>query len=104
MAVNILSKAENRYHILVHLLIVEWQFFSAATKILYSNGLIDPWISGGILSTTNPENIIVLIADAAHHLDLRGADPSDPPSVIDARNQEKAAIRKWIQEHRDMID
>lgn len=38
------------------------------------------------------------MAGAAHHLDMRGSHPNDPESVIEARDIEKAAIRKWINQ------
>ena len=32
----------------------------------------------------------------AHHLDLRGPHPEDPPEVTAARAKEEAIIRGWI--------
>lgn len=60
--------------------------------------MIDPWYLGSVLRTSNPENIVINIPDAAHHLDLRAAHPNDPESVVEAREIEKAAIRKWIEQ------
>lgn len=45
--------------------------------------------------------IAVVIPNAAHHLDLRGANPLDPPSVVAAREIEKKMIRKWIVEYHE---
>ena len=42
--------------------------------------------------------VAVIIPEGAHHLDLRAADPNDPPSVKAARNIEKQMIKKWIEE------
>ena len=42
--------------------------------------------------------ISVIIPEGAHHLDLRGSNPLDPKSVIDARNVHRDNIKKWINE------
>ena len=38
----------------------------------------------------------IIIPEGAHHLDLRAADPNDPPSVVKAREIEKQFITKWV--------
>ena len=60
-----------------------------------SNGLRDPWSSGGVTKNIG-DLVTVLIPEGAHHLDLRASNPLDPKSVIDARNIHKENIRKWI--------
>lgn len=72
--------------------------FRAATNILFSNGLLDPWSGGGVLRTPNDNIKIVIIPDGAHHLDLRGSHPNDPMSVISARSIELDTIKRWIRE------
>lgn len=71
-------------------------FFSGASNIVFSNGLLDPWSGGGVLRALNGHVQVVLIPDGAHHLDLRAANPDDPFSVIAARKIELKAIKKWI--------
>lgn len=71
----------------------------AASNIVFSNGLLDPWSSGGILEDVNESVLAVLIPEGAHHLDLRAAEPADPKSVIKARNIHKQNIHKWINEY-----
>lgn len=34
----------------------------------------------------------------AHHLDIRATNPLDPPSVVECRTKQKAAITRWIEE------
>ena len=65
---------------------------AAASNIVYSNGLLDPWSSGGVTK----QNSSVLIALGAHHLDLMFSTPDDPPCVKAARKTELATIREWI--------
>jgi lysosomal Pro-X carboxypeptidase len=38
----------------------------------------------------------VIIAEGAHHLDLRGSDPADPDSVKQGRFLEIQNIVKWL--------
>ena len=53
-------------------------YFSVETmksigNIIFSNGLLDPWSSGGVIDQkeAGPNNYVFLIPHGAHHLDLR---------------------------------
>lgn len=70
--------------------------FRYFTNIAFTNGNLDPWSSGGVLTTVTPSLPAIYIAGGAHHLDLRGSNPNDPASVIAARQQIVALIQKWI--------
>ncbi|XP_020292385.1 lysosomal Pro-X carboxypeptidase [Pseudomyrmex gracilis] len=72
---------------------------STATNINFSNGLLDPWASGGVLSNLSSSAIAILIPDAAHHLDLRESNSNDPYSVVQTRRFHRYSITKWIQEY-----
>jgi len=69
-----------------------------SSNIIFSNGLLDPWSSGGILKDVSKSVVALLIPEGAHHLDLRGSDPNDPVSVLQARKIERQHIQKWINE------
>ena len=75
---------------------------SGVTNVIWSNGLLDPW-SGGSFKTapaTGPgQNLYLVMASGAHHLDLRGPDPADPIDVTEARAIEEATIRAWIEQY-----
>ncbi len=43
---------------------------------------------GGVLANISSSLVSILIDQSAHHLDLRGSSPFDPPSVTNARLQE----------------
>jgi len=76
--------------------------FSAASNIIFSNGLLDPWSSGGVLKS-GPDGsgiVAVIIPEGAHHLDLRASNPKDPVSVIQARKVERQWIKKWVRSHK----
>ena len=52
------------------------------------------------MEDVNPTVKAILIADGAHHLDLRGANKDDPQSVITARLEEVTLIKKWLNKKR----
>lgn len=68
----------------------------AASNIIFSNGLLDPWSSGGVLQSISPSLIAIQIPTGAHHLDLRAANPGDTADVKAARMQEKNIIQNWL--------
>lgn len=68
------------------------------TNVVFSNGLLDPWSSAGVLNATHPSVLIAVIPEGAHHLDLFFSNDLDPESVRQARAMEIAAIRSWLQE------
>ncbi|XP_046550785.1 lysosomal Pro-X carboxypeptidase-like [Haliotis rubra] len=67
-----------------------------SSNIIFSNGLLDPWSSGGVLNSVSDTLIAIQIPDGAHHLDLRAANKEDTAYVKAARTQEKNIIRFWI--------
>jgi lysosomal Pro-X carboxypeptidase len=69
------------------------------SNIIFSNGELDPWHAGGVLTTINSQSISLVIADAAHHLDLRLPNAADPESVTQARQIETEWIAKWIDQY-----
>ena len=84
------------------------------SNIIFSNGLLDPWHGGGFLPTPLPDGANrtaaasggrsddgrsvhkLTMARGAHHLDLRGPDPADPPEVTATRAEEERIIASWI--------
>ena len=69
------------------------------SRIIWSNGGLDPWGPGGVHTSDESKDIhALLIESGAHHLDLRGANEEDPEDVIEIRKQEVDIIRKWLEE------
>ncbi|XP_045779722.1 lysosomal Pro-X carboxypeptidase [Maniola jurtina] len=73
----------------------------AASNIVFSNGLLDPWAGGGILNSISSTVTAVVIIDAAHHLDLMAANPNDPETVRMARAIHRQNIDKWLRDFRE---
>ena len=45
---------------------------------MFSNGLLDPWSSGGVLKNISDSLVAVIIPEGAHHLDVSAASLSEP--------------------------
>lgn len=73
---------------------------SSLSNVIFSNGLRDPWSSGGVLATDNPNIDIIIISDGCHHEDLRGSHVNDSSSTVHAREREVTIIRRWIEDHK----
>ena len=73
--------------------------FMHASNIIFSNGSIDPWFAGSIVSNVSDSCIAFTMEKAAHHLDLKLPHENDPQSVVDGRNIERMWIKKWIDEY-----
>lgn len=77
----------------------------AGSNIFLTSGQLDPWRAAGIQEVPkgSPSSIIVrIIEHGAHHLDLRSSNPLDPPSVIKVRQEEMQAMRRWIQQWKEI--
>ena len=77
-----------------------------ASRILFTNGDLDPWsgggvnasVLGGLYGVDNARGVVALLMEgAAHHLDLRGRNDSfDPESVQWVRRQQRLYLEAWI--------
>uniref|UniRef100_A0A0A9WII6 Lysosomal Pro-X carboxypeptidase n=1 Tax=Lygus hesperus TaxID=30085 RepID=A0A0A9WII6_LYGHE len=69
------------------------------SNIIFSNGYLDPWSSGGVLHSVSKDSMVTgAMQGAAHHLDLRASNPLDPPSVKRARQMYRKLMNKWVRE------
>jgi hypothetical protein len=69
---------------------------SGISNIIFSNGMLDPWHPLGVLKSLGPTLPAIVIAESAHHLDLRGPHPQDPIYVQRARVLEQKYITQWL--------
>lgn len=74
--------------------------FQHVSNIIFSNGDLDPWRAGGVLSDVNPDIVVRMIKGAAHHLDLREPNEADPEDLVEARKEFTATIQKWIDDYK----
>jgi len=96
------AKCEKKYRITPDLYKAQTTFgakdIRSASNIVFTNGDIDPWSSGGVLHSLGHSLPSILIKGGAHHYDLRARHPLDTKEVIHARQLAKMYIRKWIHE------
>jgi lysosomal Pro-X carboxypeptidase len=71
------------------------------SNIVFSNGLLDPWSSAGVVENMSESVVAVLIEEGAHHLDLFFSNAADPPSVTNAREVELAHIAQWVAQKKE---
>ncbi|EGD83631.1 hypothetical protein PTSG_04239 [Salpingoeca rosetta] len=69
------------------------------SNMVLSNGGLDPWRAGGVVTNVSDSVVAVVIESGAHHIDLMFSDPADPPDVIAARRLELQHISRWINQH-----
>ena len=66
------------------------------TNVVFTYGTIDPWQSGCIKEAPSPGTLVMGIAGAAHHYDLRQPNPNDSNSVRYTRRAEFKSIQQWV--------
>ena len=71
----------------------EWR--AKASRIVFSNGRLDPWSAGGVLDG-GPDLPVVRIPSGAHHADLFFSHPDDPFDLTAARARIVAHLAKWL--------
>ena len=69
---------------------------SGVSNIYFTNGHLDPWSGGGVLTQPSSTLIVYVISDGAHHVDLRGSHSQDTDSIQEARKIGKNLIKSWI--------
>ncbi|MCO5589467.1 hypothetical protein L7F22_043434 [Adiantum nelumboides] len=67
------------------------------SNIIFSNGLLDPWSNGGVLSDISDSIVALVTTKGAHHVDLRAATASDPDWLVQQREDEKKHISRWLR-------
>lgn len=73
------------------------------SNIVFTNGNLDPWYSGGIVSNATLAGTVdvaaYVIEGGAHHLDLRWPNAADPASCVAARAAQEAAVLRWTAQY-----
>ncbi|XP_022152914.1 lysosomal Pro-X carboxypeptidase-like [Momordica charantia] len=75
-----------------------------ASNIIFSNGLKDPYSSGGVLHDISESIVAVTTAKGCHCLDILSAEVDDPDWLIIQRKTEMDIIDGWISKyHADLL-
>ncbi|KAG8639633.1 lysosomal Pro-X carboxypeptidase [Manihot esculenta] len=69
------------------------------SNIIFSNGLRDPYSSGGILQNISDTVLAVYTVNGSHALDVLRAEATDPQWLIKQRKTEVEIIKAWIAKY-----
>ncbi|KAA8544165.1 hypothetical protein F0562_022199 [Nyssa sinensis] len=70
-----------------------------ASNIIFSNGLRDPYSSGGVLQNISDSVLAVYTVNGSHCLDILTAKQSDPQWLVQQRQIEVEIIEGWITKY-----
>ncbi|XP_030522320.1 lysosomal Pro-X carboxypeptidase-like [Rhodamnia argentea] len=73
--------------------LILWRF---ASNIIFSNGLQDPYSSGGVLKNISSTIVAIHTAKGSHTLDILGAKKSDPDWLVEQRKTEVEIMKMWL--------
>ncbi|XP_075720092.1 putative serine protease K12H4.7 [Rhinoderma darwinii] len=68
-----------------------------SSRIIFPNGLIDPWHALGINTNLSSDLLAFPIEDAAHCADMYPARPEEPPMLPAVRRDMYEQLTKWLQ-------
>ncbi|GMP88727.1 hypothetical protein CsSME_00040606 [Camellia sinensis var. sinensis] len=72
-----------------------------ASNIIFSNGLRDPYSSGGVLKDISDSVVAVHTVNGSHCLDILWKSQSDPKWLTNQRKEEVKIIKGWIKKYYD---
>ncbi|XP_024023798.1 lysosomal Pro-X carboxypeptidase [Morus notabilis] len=70
-----------------------------ASNIIFSNGLRDPYSSGGVLENISKSVVAVTTTKGSHCLDILQAKETDPDWLVKQRKVEVNIIKRWIAQY-----
>ncbi|XP_071999232.1 putative serine protease K12H4.7 [Engystomops pustulosus] len=68
-----------------------------SSRIIFPNGLIDPWHALGIKTNLSSDLLAFPMEDAAHCADMYPARPQEPPVLLEVRRQIFEKLSEWLQ-------
>ncbi|KAK3228388.1 hypothetical protein Dsin_000269 [Dipteronia sinensis] len=69
------------------------------SNIIFSNGLHDPYSSGGVLENISNSIVALVTQQGSHCLDLMPASQNDPEWLVRQKNEEVEIIHNWILQY-----
>ncbi|XP_012064654.1 lysosomal Pro-X carboxypeptidase [Jatropha curcas] len=70
-----------------------------ASNIIFSNGLRDPYSTGGVLENISDSIVAISTVNGSHCLDIQKEKPSDPNWLVMQRKTEVEIIQGWISKY-----
>ncbi|XP_057864864.2 uncharacterized protein LOC131072645 [Cryptomeria japonica] len=71
------------------------------SNIIFSNGLRDPWSSGGVLGNISESIVAIITNEGTHCQDIAKPGASDDPTWLkEQRRKERMFIQKWITDYK----
>ncbi|KAK2423676.1 lysosomal Pro-X carboxypeptidase [Trifolium repens] len=71
----------------------------SSSNIIFSNGLKDPYSSGGVLTNLSKSLVAITTVNGSHCLDLMASQQTDPKWLIEQRKKEVKIIKRWIKQY-----
>lgn len=75
-----------------------------SSRIIFTNGLWDPWRSGGVLKSLSSTLVSLKIPEAGHMYDLAASHPKDLPAVGMVRRKVVSLLQSWLSSDPDRRD
>ncbi|CAJ1421969.1 unnamed protein product [Effrenium voratum] len=75
-----------------------WSAVEKSSRIIFTNGLSDPWRGGGVLESLSSTLVALHVLGGAHIYDLAASHPQDLPAVRDVRQRVISLLRTWLSE------
>jgi lysosomal Pro-X carboxypeptidase len=72
--------------------------YLSSSRIMFTNGDLDPWSGASPNTNLSSELPSCLIRFGAHHLDLRPPNVLDPPDATKCRNEVLSNLKRWISQ------
>ncbi|GKB75744.1 lysosomal Pro-X carboxypeptidase [Tanacetum coccineum] len=69
------------------------------SNIIFSNGLRDPYSSGGVLEDISNNILAVITTKGSHCLDIQNSWETDPEWLVKQRNDEVEIISRWLRKY-----
>lgn len=69
------------------------------SNIIFSNGLRDPWSSGGVVENISESIVALPTKEGTHCLDIFPSLASDPEWLKEQKAKEIEYIKSWIQQY-----
>lgn len=71
----------------------------AVAKVIFSNGMLDPWFTRGVMQSTQNDAHVINIQNYGKSADLESITIFDSIDMYNAKSQIKGILLGWIHEY-----